>query len=179
MAYNPAQLAALQAELIAGHPVTGPYNADDGLAKKELIEPNRPAVDTQAFEVLNYCLWNKNRTNSGTDTKAYSIYARIEQAAHADEGANLYGQDPPIAVTPDQIGAAIAIDRILQAATDAMFDLTDPSFADWLTDLVDIGAMKNPARTALIGLADNQRSRVAELGLPNPRVADVTAARAL
>lgn len=41
MPLTPAQLAALDAELTAGHPTTGPYAADDEIAAGQLNAPNR------------------------------------------------------------------------------------------------------------------------------------------
>lgn len=177
----PFDYPALQAELLAGHPVTGAYNIDDQLAANELNALNRPS-EAEAAEILQYCLLETSRTNAGADLVASNIYGRIKAVAGSAVGADPFNTGRPgDQLKLEEIHAAEAMLRILGAESGFALSLLDARFDAILEQLAQCRAMKQGDKTAIQGLSVDQQNRVMELQLGRNRVnADhVTKARAL
>lgn len=179
MAYNNDQLVTLRAELDAGHPNTGAYDADPQIAANQLNETNRPG-DGDPNELIRYVWLERHRENTGTDLNNSYIYGRIRHMADQGVGSNPFGADPAISLTLDQLASACTFLNIIEGIQNNVpVSLGDDRLRNMLADLRDSGAMNNGDRSAILALADNELSRVQELGLPRVRAADVAAARAL
>lgn len=61
----------------AGHPVTGAFNIDPGLAATEWNALNRPA-DGGIDAMVRYLATNRNRSNEGADTTASALLGRLQ-----------------------------------------------------------------------------------------------------
>ena len=169
--------AGLQAELLAGHPDTGAYDADDALAAGELNALNRPVLASGA-EIREFCLYTLHNEGTGSDTQNANIYGRIEMIAEAKQGDDPFGVTDSLEV--QQIAAAKTFLYMLNA-DDFQVLLADTEFDAILTKLQGANAFSPADKTALQALADNKQNRVTEIGFGRTQVnADhVAFARAL
>ena len=69
-------IAALAAELAAGHPDTGAYNADDALAAGEINVLNRPG-DVTIADLIKFLLMDNVHSTDGDDTQDRAILTRM------------------------------------------------------------------------------------------------------
>jgi len=172
-------LAALQAELLAGHPDTGPYNANDALAAAELNVVNRPA-EGGVLGMLEYLVTNRSRTNTGTDITPTSILGRLQSVAEGAVGADLFGATGPT-LKLEQIHAAKMFMVLLSSPQVNTFDFLNNEVDAMFTALGGgAGGAKvwKPADiTALKGLSTDQQSRAQELGLGRIKTGHVIEAR--
>ena len=152
--------SGLQAELLAGHPNTGAYNADDALAADELNALNRP-VAASAREIREFCLYTLHNEGSGQDTNNANIYGRIIMIAEAAIGDDPFGVTDALEV--QQIAAAKTFLYMLNS-DDFQVLLADSGFDAILTKLQGANAFSPADKTALQALADNQTSRGQEVG---------------
>lgn len=81
----------LAAELIAGHPTTGAYNANNALAAGELNAINRPA-ESGVEQMVLYLATHDNRTNEGEDTVASALLGRLRAVADAEPWSDVFGR---------------------------------------------------------------------------------------
>ena len=176
---NPVQLATLKAELLAGHPDTGAYDADPQLAANQINETNRPG-DGDPNELIRYVWFERYRTNSGTDLAQAYIYGRIVHAAGQGVGSNPFGADPVISLTLDQLASLCTFMNIIEGIQRGVpVSLGDTRLRNMLADIRDTGAMSNGDKNAIEALANNEQSRASEIGLPRVRAVDVQSARDL
>lgn len=159
----PFQKAALVAELAGGHPTTGAYNADNQLAADELNALNRPAP-ASVNAVLEYLLEEKYRSSSA-EGQAGKLYGRIVMVSQASSGGDPFAITSPVA--NEHIAAANAFLRLLVDLD--TIDVLDVNIEEMLDSLVEAECIGNNDKTAIQGLAQNVRSRVAELNAdPDP-----------
>ena len=177
----------LQAELLAGHPDTGAYNANDQLAADELNAVNRP-VDVTIDIILKFLLLDNVHSTDGTDTQDRAIWTRMKDVV-------------ALAVTPtaavanpwgsSSLGTITEIQQVkthqllnfftLTAQGDLPVNLTDTKFRVYVAGAQAAGCMSEAQETALNGLGDNMISRGAELSLGRNHISHshVETARAL
>lgn len=157
----PIDYQALKAELLAGHPDTGAYNADDQLAADELNVQNRP-VPAPPLAILEFCLTETHRENAGSDTQQTNLYGRVQMVAESVAGGDPFGVNDSLTV--GQIAAAKTILRVLQddglALSLAMAELDSA-----LTKCQGANCFSTPQKNAIVGLAENKQSRAQELEL--------------
>jgi hypothetical protein len=169
--------AALQAELLAGHPTTGPYNADDAIAASELNALNRSG-EVSPEEILRYCVETQHRENTGTDTQRTNIYGRIKIVAEAAEGSNPFGVSPAASITIGQIAGAKTVLRMLDG--DAYnVNLSNTDIDGALTKCQGANCYSTAQKNEIVALGDNIQSRAQELGFGRVRAGDVAFARGL
>lgn len=172
---------ALKAELDAGHPTTGAYNANDSLAAGELNAVNRPA-EGGTERMLNYCSKNRSRTNNGSDTVQLPILGRLQMVADAALGEDPFGTT---------VGANQVTREMKAWAHTFLIMMNSPTLGtlDFIDTEVDAGyaalgpgegvVWKTPDIDALKAFSQNQQSRAQELGFGKVREGWVTTARAL
>lgn len=167
-------LVKLKAGLVAGHPTTGAYSADDATALGEVTALNLPGAP-DVSKVREYC-----RSN---EFKGRLILGSLKIAALSSPGALLpFGGSasvPADLVMSAQhiIGAHILLD--VMDATASPPNLLDSAFDESLQDLVSAGVMGGADKTAIQALSSNQTNHAQQLGIGRVRLGDVTAARAL
>ena len=174
----------LKTELLAGHPDTGAYNADDALAAGELNAVNR-AVATVAIEtILKFLLLENTHKTDGTDTQDRAIWTRMKDVVALAETpsaavANPWGSTAIGTVTEiRQIKTHQLLDFFtLSAQGNLPVDLTDSNFVEYLAGAESAGCMSAAQETALKALADNLQSRASELGLGLVKAGHVQEAR--
>lgn len=169
-------LVALKAELDAGHPDTGAYNASDSLAADELNAQNRPA-DGSISEVVKYVSEQKSRSNNGTDTRAQYITYRLDLVAAASPSQDVFGSGNNL--QPKEIEAAIAFRKIIESPQLEAINFVTTEISGMLEDLRAAQIMKAADVTAIKAVSSDQQSRAQEIGLGVVRVGHVTEARAL
>lgn len=153
-------ISKLQTELVAGHPDTGTYNADNTLATAELNAVNRPAPASLSA-IQRYFLLERKGSNGGV-----ALFGRLVMVADSAVGT----VDPlgdSVTMTLDHITAAKTMLEILRPGSGFSLDLNDIRFTAILDDLAASGAkVIAPAdKTALIAFSNNQQSRTIELNL--------------
>lgn len=118
----------LRAELDAGHPDTGAYNANDALAADEINDRNRPAAgDVQ--DMIAYIIANTSRTNEGADVVATSLAGRLARVATADVGTDPFRRGGVWEAGADDLGITLSGGNIVTfgAAHDiTAFNSKDP-----------------------------------------------------
>ena len=179
-----ANLQALKAELLAGHPDTGAYNVDDAIAADEINALNRDAP-ADSIALLRYLTLERFR--QGT------LYGRLQLVAcnrPVKDGNSwsipelpLGANDADVAITQENIAAAATLLRFVDTDTADSVNLLD-SRLDAILDSVGptpggCDAIGAADKTALQGLSQNQQSRAMELGLGVVRPGTVQMARAL
>lgn len=169
-------LQALKTELLAGHPGTGAYNADNEIAANQINAVNRPG-DGSVSAMLNYLLVNKSRTNAGTDTVNTSMLGRLILASNAAVASDPFGSGTSI--TLDMKCSALALLEVARNPKINALPYQASTLQVLLTDMVNAGVMKAADRTAIIALSNNLQSRGSELGLGNVSPSNVADARRL
>ena len=160
--------AALAAELTAGHPDTGAYNADNSLAAGELNAFNRPAPG-DLTGILGYLVKNRSRTNDGGDTVATSLLGRLKTVAEYAVGDNVFGRTGSNDTVTNEVKHAAQMFMALVAAPNVpSVDLTNTEIDAAFTALGPpgsggCGVWKDPDITALKNLSQNQQSRAMEI----------------
>ncbi|MGI9202661.1 MAG: hypothetical protein ACR2Q3_01555 [Woeseiaceae bacterium] len=157
---------ALKAELLAGHPSTGAYNADDQLAADELNALNRP-VPVPAIAILEYCLTETYRENSGSDLQATNLYGRVSMVAGSQPGADPFGVADQITV--GQVAAAKTVLRLLEDDGLAL-SLAIGDIDSALTKCQGSNCFSPAQKNAIVGLAENKQSRALELDLGRTKI---------
>ncbi len=162
-------IPALKAELLAGHPDTGAYNADNQLAADEINAVNRD-VAAPIESMRNYFLLE--RKNS------MFLMGRLEIVSKGTVGADPLGDT--VTLTLEHISAAKTLLRILNPASDFTIDTNDSRFDSLLSDLSGGSGAKVIApgdATAIKAFSTNQQSRAVELGLGFVRLGHIENAR--
>ena len=158
MAINYVKLAA---ELTAGHPVTGAYNADDALAAAELNALN---IDNNApvSAMFEYVINKNHRTNNGTDTQYTPIIGRLRHVAESSVGDDPFGTGSSLSLI--QIHAAKAFV--------ALFDTSHVSSVPFesgsglpLGTLNGAGIISTAHQSAIEALSEDQISQAQAKGL--------------
>ncbi len=162
--------AALQAELIAGHPVTGPYSADAVLAADEINALNITGP-VDGVTILQYFIETQHRENTGTDTQNTNLYGRLEMVAQAAEGSNPLGVAPADSLTVGQIAAAKTVLRMLQGDTFPV-NLSNTDVGGALTKCQGANVYSIEQKNAIVALSDGRQSRTQELELGVSRVTE-------
>lgn len=171
----------LKAELDAGHPDTGAYNASNAIATTELNEPNRPA-DGGTERMLNYCIKHRSRTNNGADDVPLPLMGRLQLVADAT-------------LASDPFGTTIAANEVTREmktwAQTFLYVMTSPQLLtlDFIDTEVEAGYLalgpgeaviwKTPDIDALKAFSQNQQSRGQEIGFGYVQEGDVEYARTL
>ncbi len=166
-------IAALKAELIAGHPNTGAYNVDAVFAMDQLNAVNRPVEAVAIERLLRFLvLENTHKSDDGTDTQDRAIWTRMKDVnalavTPIDAIANPWGSIAIGTVTEIQI---IKTKQLLEFFTlsaqgNLEVDLTESNFVVYLAGARAAGCMSTAQETALKALADNKQSRAQELNL--------------
>lgn len=163
---------ALAAELTAGHPDTGAYNADDALAAGQLNAVNRPSVAIDMQEILSFMiLENTYKADDGTDTQDRTLWQRLKEvvslaAVPSAAVANPWGSTAIGTITEiQQLKSHTLYDFFsLSAQGNIPIDLTDSNFQVYLAGAQAAGVMSEAQETALLALSANQQSRGQELG---------------
>lgn len=168
---------ALQAELLAGHPVTGAYSADDASAAAELNAKNIMG-EVSPEVVLRYCVEQQHRENTGSDTKRCNIYGRIAIVAESPVGSNPFGLSPAETLEIGQIASAKTILRMLDGNAYNV-NLANADVDGALTKCRGAKCYSAAQKDAIVALSNDVQSRAIELGLGRVRAGDVTHARAL
>lgn len=152
---------ALRDELLAGHPDTGAYNADNQLAADELNAQNRP-VPAPAGAILDFCLTETHRENTGSDIQATNLYGRIRMVAETTVGGDPFGVGD--AITVGQLAAAKTVLRLLDDSGFAL-SLAMADIDSALTKCQGANCFSPPQKSAIVGLSENRQSRAQELNL--------------
>lgn len=171
-----ANLQALKAELLAGHPDTGAYNADDQLAADEINALNRD-IDVDSATLLEYCIT--------TEFRGSSIYGRIVAVANAKPGDLLplgnLGAD--ITLTLGHISSANAFIRFMEPDIDVPVKSDETEFDNMLSAMAlganNAQALGSADKTAIIALSQAKQSRANELNIGRVRKGTVAQARQL
>lgn len=153
---------ALAAELLAGHPVTGAYNADDDLAAAELNAVNRPALSLLT-DVMQYIIERNHRTQQGTDTTYTTILGRLYHAAESAVGDDPFGRGAGNELTLIHLHACKFFKAIFQSPQIDSLDYSDTNLPTGQVN--GAGVWSTAHATAIEALSDNQISRAQELGL--------------
>ena len=169
--------AALQAELLAGHPVTGAYSVDDATAADELNALNISG-EIGPEVILEYFIENQHRENNGGDTQNTNLYGRLVMVAESAEGGNPFSLSPADSLTVGQIAAAKTILRMLDGDAYSV-NLSNVDVDGAFTKCQGANVYSTAQKNAIVGLSDNVQSRAQELGFGRVRAQDVTYARAL
>lgn len=171
MGCNSMDIVALKAELDAGHPISGPYNADDATAAAELNVLNRAAKAAIAAMRDYFLLERKG---------GVPLMGRLEIVATEPVGT-VDSLGDGVTTTLAHKTAAMTLLRILNPSSDFAIDVNDSRFIALLDDLAATGAkVIAPAdKTALEAMSNNKQSRGAELGFGKVGHADVEDARKL
>jgi len=160
-------LAALKTELLAGHPDTGPYNADDTLAAGELNAVNRTWLVVIPSEEL--LVWAAGGSDDLATPPVLSRYERVELAST---------RKPPFDSLPGSaVGAAKAVMKMFDMGLD--LHLNKPGRTAMLTGLVAAGIFTTAESDELVALATQNISRAVELGLGTIEEEHVRHARTL
>jgi len=147
---------ALAAELVSGHPVTGPYSSNDQTAAAELNAKNIDQIDPlPSGDVLQWAA----------------------QASPADTPRLLKIQTAADSSPSDDIKAIAQAADIMIQRPDTRLDLTDPEIAAMISALEAGSVLSTADVTALTTLATVEISRAAELGWPTVTEPDVRWAR--
>lgn len=173
--------AAIAADMLAGHPVTGAFDADDQIATNEWNAKNRVA-EGGVLGMLNYLAKNRSRTNTGTDLTATSIVGRLKSVAEALVGDDPFGATGNT-LTMEHIHAAKMFIILLASPQVNTFDFVSAE----VTAMMDaLGGGSGNAKVwkaadidALKALSQNQQSWSVEQGHGLMRVGYVEQARAL
>jgi len=142
----------LKAELLAGHPVTGPYNVDDQLAYDEITAKNIQRYKKVDYsDVASYLrLVDKWYTlNTSTDPAAKSFILDMNTFKSFDLGK----------VVPT------GVPTVLATVTTA------------LDNLITAGIINATDKTIILSLGNDPISRAEELGITFEGVFDITNAR--
>ena len=115
-------------------------------------------------DVLQYFLLEKYRTNSGSDTIGMHIYGRLELAADAAEGANVFdsAKSPIQLINQDQIGSAKTMLRLLGPDSSFLLSLVDSRFDSILNDLRNAEVFSAADKTAIQAMSNNRITRAEE-----------------
>lgn len=182
-----ADLVALKAELLAGHPDTGAYNVDDALAAAEINEVNRPnTVDIN--EIFKFMAIDEVYSTDGSDTQDRSLWQRLKEVVSlavvpTAATANPWGSTAAGNITEiRQLKCHQLFDFLslaVQGGLGTSVDLKDSNFQIFLNGAENASVMSLAQKNALLALADNQQSRADELSLGRVNKNAVTQARAL
>jgi len=146
-------LAALATELVAGHPVTGAYDADDALAAVEVnavnVDRMRPIT---AVELFDWSLVG-NRSQNLSLVAASGASDRLKSLA-------------------------LNMSRVLDSSLVGL-DPSKSSHVDAVNELVTAGVWSAADRTALVAAATDTVSQAVALNLGRVREGEVQQARAL
>lgn len=167
------------ADELTNDPLTRGYaGMTDEAAAADLNTAYREGVGSMAA-VRKYMALETSRTNSGTDTTAISIMARLHKAAAlTPSGAT---QTDPWGATANvsdpEIAACVALRELIK---DDLFELafSDARFDALLEGAKDGNVMKAADVTAIKALTVNTLTRGQELGLGVVKAGHVQAARA-
>lgn len=173
-------IAAIKADMLAGHPETGAFNANSQLATDEWNAKNRVA-EGGVLGILNYLVKNRSRTNTGTDIVATAIVGRLKSVAEASVGENPFGATGNT-LAMEHIHAAQMFMVLLASPQVDVFDFVNTE----VTAMMDsLGGGPGNARVwkaadidALKALSQNQQSYSVERGHGLMRVGYVEQARA-
>ena len=118
----------------------------------------------ESGDILQYFLLEKFRTNSGSDTIGMHIFGRLELAAAAAEGANVFDslKSPLQLINQDQIGSAKTMLRLLGPDSSFILPLLDSRFDSILNDLRNSEVFSAGDKTAIQAMSANRISRAEE-----------------
>lgn len=151
---------ALAAELAAGHPTTGAYNADNALAAAELNAVNRPNSNSVGA-MMAYLLNKKHRTNQGADTTYVPIIGRLGMVAESAVGSDPFGRGAGNELNLAQITACKTFLLLFTSPHLTATDLDDANLPYGYTEASGAWAASHTA--ALQALSQNQLSRAQEI----------------
>lgn len=152
-----ANLQALKAELISGHPVTGAYSANANDAAEQINAVNRTRIN--AIGSAELLAWS-GQASSGDRPRIIKIE---EGKANADE------QCVALCITAEQM--------IMRDNTS--LDLNLPDRVAMLNALVAFGVLSEADKTSLNALSEQAISRAEELSLGSVRAGTIEQARSL
>jgi len=164
----------LKAELTAGHPDTGAYNIDDGLAADELNAVNRPSP-APLLDVLQYIVERNHRTQQGTDTTFTTILGRLEHAARSSVGDDPFGRGVGNELTLIQLHACLFFASLFASPQINDIDYGDTNLPTGQVN--GAGVWSSAHATDIEALSQNQQSRATEIGIDAVIENDVTRAR--
>ena len=145
---------ALKAELTAGHPDTGPYDADAATAANQLNAVNRTMLVALTMTEL--------REWAASSARAFKLRHGIDDASLADQQRNL----------------CIIADKLLNT-DDGTLDPDNPVHVGLINQLVAAGVLTTTDRADLVKKATQNISRAEQLGLGFVREGTVLQARAI
>lgn len=173
---NNDQYLILKTELLAGHPITGAYNADDALAADQLNAVNEPNANSLE-SMINYMLTIKHKTGQGADTTYTPVIGRMISVAESVLGGDPFGRGAGNEVNLQQIHACKTLVLLIQSGKLIDMDFTNANLP--MGYLNGAGVISPAHKTALEDLSKNQISRAREIGLPKVWPGDVEYARTL
>ncbi len=145
-------MSILSDELVAGHPVTGAYDADDELARAELYAVNVP--DVQALSMHSLREW------ASVGERAFKITTGIADVGLTDQQRNL----------------CILADKLL-GTDDGTLDPSNAEHVTFVNELVAANVLSAADKTALIAKATALVSVVRKENLGHVAISDITKAR--
>jgi len=173
--------AQLKIDDAAGHPDTGPFDADPAIAADEWNALNRDGPPT-GEGLLQYIILERFRTGT--------LYGRIKMVSdsrplRAGNGWEfaplpLGVSDADIVPTQDQVAAACAFIRMVDTDTSLVVSLLDSRIDNILNDLGPAGieAIGAGDKTAIQGFSQGVQSYSTEKGYGPLKAGDIAQARA-
>ena len=143
---------ALKVELLAGHPVSGAYDADDAIAAAQLNAVNRTRLRAVSMREL--------REWAAIGARAFKIRQGIDNTGLTDQQRNL----------------CLIGDKLL-GTDDGNLDPSNSAHVAFVNELVAAGVLSAGDRTALVMKATDNISWAEELGFGTVKVGHVQMAR--
>lgn len=166
-------LALLQSELLAGHPITGAYSADAATAVSELNEYNITSA-VSISKIAEYMLLETHKSNEGTDLQVSSLYGRLEQVALSSVGDDPLGSG----TVTDQVSLCAAKSFVWMLSNQSLnLDLSDAKFETLAGKLSTAKVYGIADKGAIIALSNNIQSRAIQIGLGRVSIQMIDEAR--
>ena len=158
-------IATVTTELLAGHPDTGAYDADDAVAADELNAVNRPGPI--AINALTQYVVLEVKDDE-------TLLGRVKAVAGSVAGDIPYS----VVLTRAHITACQSAVAALQPGATTTVASGDARLTALISNIAGSGAIDSAHAAAIQALGANSQSRASELGMPRVRTAHVTKARA-
>ena len=143
-------------------------------------------VSLQVDPIIKYLSEQRAKSDEGNDTTLAYLFGRIAMVASAKVG------DDPLGTTTimkaEHIASAKTFLNLLLSSSPSssttvnasiISEIDTADITNMLDDLIAAKVMKNPAKTTILGLGNNEQSRARELGIGPVKLGEVKEARSL
>lgn len=145
-------IAKLRAELVAGHPDTGVYDADHVIAAGQLNAANRTKLRSVNMAEL--------REWAAVGARAFKIRQGMDDTGLSSQQRNL----------------CVILDKLM-GTDDGFLDPSNPAHVTLVNELVVADVLSDNDKTALVAKATDPISRATEVGLERVKPGKVQTAR--